>query len=74
MNNLDSFMAIIGYCVSFAGAVTLAFFLIALCADYCWRKLWDFDAILRVCDLARKNGIKLNRKPAGTPTSRKDSE
>lgn len=74
MTNLDQLMAIIGYCVSFAGAVTLVFFLIALCVDYCWRKVWDFDAIMRVCDLARKNGIKLNRKSQGTANSGKDRE
>lgn len=66
MISMHDLMAAIGYLVSFAGAITLAFFLIALCVDYCWRKLWDFDSFLRVCDLAKKNGIKLTRK------SRKD--
>ncbi|HJV72705.1 MAG TPA: hypothetical protein VJ654_00660 [Noviherbaspirillum sp.] len=60
--NMHDLMAVIGYCVSFAGAVTLVFFLIGLCMDYCWRKVWDIDAFMRVCDVARANGIKLKRR------------
>lgn len=59
---LNDVMAAIGYLVSFAGAVTLVFFIIGCCVSYCWQKAWDFDAFLRVCDVARQHGIKLSRK------------
>ena len=61
MISLHDMMAVIGYCVSFAGAVTLVFFLIGLCMSYCWNRVLDFDALIRVCDVARKNGINLKR-------------
>lgn len=61
MISLHDMMAVIGYCVSFAGAVTLVFFLIGLCMTYCWNKVLDFDVLVRVFDVARKNGIKLIR-------------
>lgn len=62
MMSLHDLMAVIGYCVSFAGALALALFLIGLCIDYCWRRSWDIDAFIRVCDVARQNGIKLSRR------------
>jgi hypothetical protein len=61
--SMHDLMAVIGYCVSFAGAVTLVFFLIGLAMSYCWKKVWDFDAFLRVCDVARQQGIRLRRRP-----------
>lgn len=60
--SMHDVMAAIGYCVSFAGAITLVFCIIGLFLEYCWRKVWDFDAFIRVCRLAREHGIKLTRK------------
>lgn len=62
MMSMHDFMAAVGYMVVFAGGATLAFFLIGCCVQYCWQKYWDFDAFVRVCEEAKRQGVKLHRK------------
>jgi hypothetical protein len=62
---LHDLMAGIGYGVTFTSTVTVLFCIVGLCVSYCWRKWWDFDAIVRVAREANRQGIRLTKDQRG---------
>lgn len=51
----------VGALVCGAGALAATLFVLYLPLDYCWRKVWDFDAFRRVLKEADRQGVKLSK-------------